>query len=564
MSHKIRTLTTTSAFKALFELALYITFNSILLVLYCLASLTMETPFNQDIVLLQSRLNLLWTMFRLPHSMLHHGLTLLRRSVIVTNQDKSVRFDTSASHRLEAPFQCSEMVYILAKSTAYDRLLVTNNILSVPSSALIYAGQTASFRSRESHRKGPMKNSQMKFCISHNMSQYQKDCLESVLIGYLLVKFGLQCVNYSVYPRFVYTDSSQTIDLDDVQTHQNLTRRSTYGLLRRLMIVASAPPEYLFISQAYQDALAVTSSPTLDWDWAVRTSSNVELLWEMLVADSGETPVFIDHYPEIDSPTFRKTYMKFSKDYIMDSDEKVKISIKEHGCDVVLMLGSRPTFLSTVSQNRRYLSSVCGSITIHWLDKERCAMLMWWPHTGVRAYSSVTANARFPRIFQLLCHKLRLLLWRLSEEPDGPPGVPFSTATEIINYIEATPLSIQLREELYQLVSHWRSKNESIVDLECSFNLEPVDEQSYNVFEDPEDEELQCLPTQLEPLLPQESLGKLQRDWALEKEEWATVHSLRRMSNFETLSEEERANVILETKQEFVDTKMKQWLAKRT
>lgn len=345
MSHKIRTLTTTSAFKALFELALYITFNSILLVLYHLTPSTMETPFNQDIVLLQSRLSLLWTMFRLPHSMLHHGLTLLRRSVIVTNQDKSVRFDTSASHRLEAPFQCTEMVYILAKSTAYDRLLVTNNILSVPSSALIYAGQTASFRSRESHRKGPMKNSQMKFCISHNMSQYQKDCLESVLIGYLLVKFGLQCVNYSVYRRFVYTDSSQTIDLDDIQTHQNLTRRSTYALLRRLMIVASAPPEYLFRSQAYQDALAVTSNPTIDWDWAVRTSYNVELLWEMLVADSGETPVFIDHYPEIDFPTFRKTYMKFSKDYIMDSDEKVKISIKEHGCDVVLMLGSRPTFL---------------------------------------------------------------------------------------------------------------------------------------------------------------------------------------------------------------------------
>jgi hypothetical protein len=121
---------------------------------------------------------------------------------------------------------------------------------------------------------------------------------------------------------------------------------------------------------------------------------------------------------------------------------------------------------------------------------------------------------------------------------------------------------MQLREELYQLVSHWRSKNERIVDLECSFNLEPVDEQSYDGIEDPEDEELQCLPTQLEPLLPQESLGKLQRDWALEKEEWATVHSLRRMSNFENLSEEERANVVLETKQEFVDTKMKQWLAK--
>lgn len=70
-------------------------------------------------------------------------------------------------------------------------------------------------------------------------------------------------------------------------------------------------------------------------------------------------------------------------------------------------------------------------------------------------------------------------------------------------------------------------------------------------------------PNPAEPLLPQESLGKLQRDWALEKEEWATVHSLRRVSNVENLSEEEQANVILETKQEFVDTQMKQWLAKR-
>jgi hypothetical protein len=36
------------------------------------------------------------------------------------------------------------------------------------------------------------------------------------------------------------------------------------------------------------------------------------------------------------------------------------------------------------------------------------------------------------------------LLCRLREEPDGSPDVPFSTATEILKWIEVTPFSLTI------------------------------------------------------------------------------------------------------------------------
>jgi hypothetical protein len=52
-----------------------------------------------------------------------------------------------------------------------------------------------------------MKKFLMKLCINHNMSQHQKDCLERKRLNRLLVdEIWSECVNYSVYPRFVYTD----------------------------------------------------------------------------------------------------------------------------------------------------------------------------------------------------------------------------------------------------------------------------------------------------------------------------------------------------------------------
>lgn len=412
------------------------------------------------------RLYSLWNIYRLPTHMLDHGLILLRRVInIEQSTSDNIQFNPNIAHCLQTPYACNNMVYILLKDSEYTWQSEAVDLVPVPATAMVYAGQTVNFRQRESSRRGQMRASGLKICIHHNLSNYQMDCLESTLIAFLLLRHGLRCMNYSIYPCFVYANVPLDLNLDDIQSHSVLLGRSTYSLLRRVIAVGTAPPITVLNDVNYRRSLGNVRNPLLNWILAAQESLNIQLLADILFTDGEEFPVFVDHYPRTASGKYTELLAALSIEEIKQGDRDLRSSIIDHRRDVIVMIGGRPTLLSPFKQRTSFLSTVCANTTVHWLTSTRCGFMFWWPDPGARGHSSLVAQHRLPRIWQLASHKLRLLLWRLAEEDAGDDidglGISFTDASKVLEWQESTPVSLQLRDELRQLALKWTSTDDT-------------------------------------------------------------------------------------------------------
>ncbi|GAB5593140.1 hypothetical protein Unana1_08040 [Umbelopsis nana] len=157
---------------------------------------------------IMNKLQRWYRMFEIPYQMLNHGIELIQTVVDVeaSTSEYLELIQGGPHHTLTRPYSCEDMVYLIVKGTlhtAADRSAQSmRRIFLVDSMA--YAGQTNNFAARESSRTGPMVNSDLKICVAHNLSQYQKDCLETTLIALLSMIYGHRSQNNSPYPRFIY------------------------------------------------------------------------------------------------------------------------------------------------------------------------------------------------------------------------------------------------------------------------------------------------------------------------------------------------------------------------
>lgn len=167
----------------------------------------------------------------------------------------------------------------------------------------VYGGQTVDIRQRERTRRShTMYRSDIKLCLGHDLSQYQMDCLETNLIAFLLVTYGMRTTNRTVYSKHIYRTIPSGVDIIDQTTHPSSEQygMDTYYLIRRSTIVGTSPPQSVTNSQAYIEIVRrwyeeldeghEVVHPLLDWNEASLDPQNVRSLSELFSSDDDSPP----------------------------------------------------------------------------------------------------------------------------------------------------------------------------------------------------------------------------------------------------------------------------------
>ncbi|KAG2178879.1 hypothetical protein INT43_001725 [Umbelopsis isabellina] len=442
--------------------------------------------------LVRQRLQTLFSHFLIPANMCSNGLLYLARLVNFVASDNSVlELQLSASvHVIGENDRCTSMVYLLCNGPG---LFSVGPIrIRVDRATLLYAGQAENFRQRDSSRRGPMRGSGIKICLGHDLTQYQKDCLESIWINFLRCEYGVNCRNVSPYPRYIYT-TQHPVDIDDRASHIshiNMENIPTYGLLRRLLFVGTAPPNRISDSDYYRRLLDRHAQPLMDWEVEIDNSRSIRELRDIYLADveNDYLPGFINHFPDRSSERFDDMSRTLSTQEIRQYDANLRNRIEELHRTVIVFYGARPTHMVPFIQRWVFLSQVCSNVEIYWHARDSCGFIMWWPDLGLRNHASTVAQTRMDNIWTLLRYKMMLLLLRVNQYlADGEFGVTPSQANQIIEWLAGHPVSLHLKRLLVSLAQNWMSTNEEELETEWLLDLTtPPSEAVPNDVQDPD------------------------------------------------------------------------------
>lgn len=152
---------------------------------------------------------------------------------------------------------------------------------------------------------------------------------------------------------------------------------STYGLMRRVLVIGTSPPLWLLNNVAYAENLrawqaqrqndqARPVNPLVDWALATENAPSIRELSGWLESEGGDLPLLIDHYPDLPSDNFSGMSRIVDTQAVLQADSQVRSSIHQLQRDVIIMLGSRPTrmyprtlhhgyFFAQVCEIRKYL-----------------------------------------------------------------------------------------------------------------------------------------------------------------------------------------------------------------
>lgn len=370
------------------------------------------------------RLSLYYQMYNIPNGMLHHGLELINTVIDMDNSTSDILvLYPNTTHQLNLPYQCENMVYLLINSSpgtfASQKPVYQPSNVSRISQCLVYAGQTAGLSQRESSRTGRMKASDIKICLQHNLNQYQTDCLETIVIAFLPIRYGSRCDNKSPYPRFVYRQIPYDMLVSDVDAQLHLVATNTYGLLQRALMVGSAPPQRQYDQIDYQDLISREINPVLDWRTTLSGSGSLEWLRDFLSQSDGANidglPPFVNHYPDQVSDKIDRHSAKFDLSYVISKDKILVSTVQQLQKNVVIMLGARRTLLhpSAVDQRRSLYTKLCGNLYYVCVSTTKYQLLLWWPDLAFKYYGSEAFKFYLESVYNLLCLQLQWLCWEL-------------------------------------------------------------------------------------------------------------------------------------------------------
>ncbi|CAO3669984.1 unnamed protein product [Umbelopsis ramanniana] len=405
-----------------------------------------------------------YQMYRVPDGMLEHGMELINTVIDMDNSTSdTLVLSPNTTHLLTSPYLCENMVYLLinrAPETAESQVPVyqASNVSRIDQ-CLVYAGQTVGFSHRESSRTGRMKESDIKICLQHNLSQYQKDCLETIVIAFLLLQYGSRCDNKSPYPRFVYRDIPSGMLIGDVLAQSQLIATNTFALLRRALIVGSAPPQRLSDQIEYRELIRLQreTNPVLDWQTTLSSSESIKWLMDFLSQSDrdniNELPPFVDHYPDQVSDKIDKHSAMFDLGYVKDKDNLLVSTVQRLQKNVVVMLGARRTLLhpSAVDQRRSLYTKLCGNLYYVCVSRTKFRLLLWWPHLGFKYYGSNAAKLYLEAVYNLLCLQLQWLCWELEISDIDNDGLTFQQVESFRLRYSDHPVNPQLQELLVKL-----------------------------------------------------------------------------------------------------------------
>ncbi|KAH8549075.1 hypothetical protein BGW37DRAFT_530684 [Umbelopsis sp. PMI_123] len=457
--------------------------------------------------MLRENLSLLFQEYHIPQHMLDHGYTLLQTVIDVnsSNEGNLMLMTESPWHAINNDHYCRNMCYLLVKhlqdlSGSND---ASNHVIYRHSR--LYGGQTINFRNRESARASHiMSESNIKLCLGHDLSQYQMDCLETTMIAFLLLTFGMRTTNKTVYSKYIYRRLPAGVEIDDRDSHPNPQQygTNTYGLMRRALVIGTCPPQTTLTSPNYVQNIREwlghvnngrrVPNPLLNWDSASRDSHNIRALKDQLQSDDDYLPPFINHHPTLVSGNLREQYYNLESTQLLEADRRVQMSISVLQKDVIIMLGARPTLLFAKQQRKHFFASV------HEISPEQI---------GLDAYE----------------------------------------ATNVITWINDHPTSLQLQDLLITLTSRWLTSesytNEEVPRYRTVQPFKLIRE--YNM----DRNVLSNLPTIDQDLMiktsvtmPNLTLSDVIGDWSLRSTVKLVNQAIRKIPNFHALDETEAAS----------------------
>lgn len=125
--------------------------------------------------------------------------------------------------------------------------------------------------------------------------------MEGANIGFLFMKYPSHTDNKSPYPMYIYTDVPHNISPNNKLQQQQLTGRNTYGLLRRVALIGSAPPQAAHAKSVSRNGGRYILG--VEWTSAAQRSVKMRFLLELLINDDPEllayVPTFFDHHPDL-------------------------------------------------------------------------------------------------------------------------------------------------------------------------------------------------------------------------------------------------------------------------
>ncbi|KAJ2964647.1 hypothetical protein NQZ79_g521 [Umbelopsis isabellina] len=520
---------------------------------------------------INSNINQLFSNYEIPISMAEMGFTLLNRIIDfeLSNAERIVLRADSTWHVISGTDRCINMIYLLVKhidDPNRDINEIRNSHINIYPHTRLYVGQTVNFRDRERHRRNErhlMAGANLKICLAHNSSHYQMDCLESTGIAASVLLFGLRTVNASLYPRYIYPAAVVPLSIDDTSDHPDPAQGiGTIGLLRRSLIVAIAPPATLLNNPIYQRNLArwrdrlangiEVSNPVVTPDLS-NGSPTFTHLTEVFDVEVDDLPTFIDHYPDYLSDNYDGIRRQLNIDDIRIADAGVRRSVDVLNRDVVIMLGARPTLLHHHPQRTDYFTQVCTQIELYWLTTTRCGFMIWWPHSGLRRYTTVECRKVLEQIFRLQAHQLYLLLWKLNSMSAPGLGLPATEAQNLLLWFKRQPVTSQIHGLLNDLSNMWSRLSRNVVSeitedhdmlVSMQLNYIPVEELATvnrNVIEDPS---LCMFPERLERELPPMTLSEVSGDWSPTSTTRFTRECVELIPNYSALPEAEQARAL--------------------
>ncbi|KAG2183685.1 hypothetical protein INT43_006693 [Umbelopsis isabellina] len=533
---------------------------------------------------LRQDLSTLCTNFHMPTEMMDLGVTLLETAIIFQRNvpnTLTLRLDGN-SHIIGPNDRCEHAVYLLIKDIGNEQIHLSHPF-HISDAVRLYGGQTNNFRTREGARRHhPMANSNVKLCLGHNLTAFQKDCLELALIGYLLLHFGLKVTNKCIYPMHTYPGIIADVDIFDVESHARLeaNRISTYGLMRRVLVLGTSPPQRLLSNAAYSRNLRAWQAqlrngqqrlvnPLLDWAQETEDSQSIRELRGWLESEDGDLPSFINHYPETPSDNYRGLSRSLGTQDVLQADRQARASIQHLHKDVIIMLGSRPTRMYPRTLHHGYFfAQVCAQVDIHWLSSERCGIVLWWPDHGLRRHSHGAAMRLLEQVWVLLAHKLHLIIYLMHLASPSQIGVTGEQAQEIVRVLNRTPTTIQLDEMLKRLNKVWMSDATQVVPVIAPFQYVLSEAQAASdeviIPEDlPEDDQQSILSSAMPDEGGSSTVYDTIRGWSRANQTTLTNQAMTRFSNFHSLPEEQQVQALRQVARDESNRMVTQGLARK-
>ncbi|KAG2177030.1 hypothetical protein INT43_007684 [Umbelopsis isabellina] len=337
--------------------------------------------YNQD---LQSLFRYYARLFSIDETFMSHGLTLLSRYVDLRNSTYQRIVFQETSHVVHMA-SCRNIVYLKLWHDQQELSEGNSRTLQVPFGTKLYVGQTANPRARETSLQPYILElgvPRYHICLGHGLSIYHRDALETAAIAWCMFLHGLALLNRSPFSNHFYRNVSTVTPLESL-TEADYVSAGSFHNWRLSIIVGTAPSCTVFESFVYQGRRLMEPTPFMDWEEFISWGGLAR--FRVLIGQVNPPP-FIDHWPGETCDLIDDWLRGKDLAQLEQADLGLKRRMVEAHRYLGVMLGARPTRLTSGQQVEKYLTTSCGTLTFSNLQGNNKVAFLWLPHPAVFRY----------------------------------------------------------------------------------------------------------------------------------------------------------------------------------